>query len=111
MILVIDDSKEDRLLIGEVLRDYEVVFVGRITEALEKIQKYKITLVIIDWLMPVLSGADVLDIIKKHYPHIKCGILTAYDIKKIPAEIKKKADFAIQKNAYETLYREIEECS
>lgn len=80
-IMIADD--DDR--INEMLQDtflmegYEVVSVGNGEEVLQVLESgEKIDLILLDVMMPVLSGWDILRYIKDHYA-VKVIVLTALD--------------------------------
>lgn len=68
-ILLVDDSKTDRLLYSKILKnitpDYNVEVASNGKEALEKITQSPPALVITDHLMPVMNGYELLISIKK----------------------------------------------
>jgi CheY-like chemotaxis protein len=65
-ILVVDDNEDIRSLLSLVLlkEGYEVVLASDGAEALEKIKATKPDLILLDVMMPGLSGLDVLSIIR-----------------------------------------------
>ena len=63
LILIVDDERINREMLGAVLStDYELIFAENGREALEKIRanKDQLSLVLLDLLMPVMSGTEVL---------------------------------------------------
>lgn len=82
-ILVVDDEKEMRSLIADFLRDYEgyTVFEAENGDvALNLLKNHTIDLVLSDINMPKMKGFDLLNEIKKEYPHIKRILITAYNV-------------------------------
>ena len=82
-ILVVDDNEDIRSLLSLVLlkEGYEVVLASDGAEALEKIKATKPDLILLDVMMPGLSGLDVLSIIRddkdKKINEIPIMIITA----------------------------------
>ena len=67
-ILVVDDEIINRELLKQMLQtEYEVILAENGKEALEKIQEHKetLSLVLMDILMPVMNGLDVLKELRK----------------------------------------------
>ena len=69
-VLVADDSRVFRILVSETLRRHglEVVEAANGSEALELLLKHRPQLVILDALMPVSSGFDVMEKLKAAAP-------------------------------------------
>jgi len=68
-VLVIDDSRTIRLLVGEVLRDagYETAEAADGLEGAEKIQTIRdLSLVLCDVNMPRMTGLEMLKLVKLH---------------------------------------------
>lgn len=67
-ILVVDDNEDIRGLLSLVLQKegYEVFSAADGTEALEKIDKHTPDLVLLDVMMPGLSGLEVLSLIREN---------------------------------------------
>ena len=80
VILVIDDEEAIRLFLEATLEDqgYEVVTAGTGQEALERIARAAPDLVLLDLMLPDMSGIQVLDEVKKALPHVNVLMLTAY---------------------------------
>jgi DNA-binding response OmpR family regulator len=79
-IMIVDDEEAIRLLYQEEFEDegYEVVACEDGEEALEKFDKEKPDLVILDIAMPGMSGLDVLGKIKEKSPDTPVIMSTAY---------------------------------
>lgn len=81
-ILVVDDEEDIRWSLKEFLVNKElqaqVVTAGSGEEALEKLAKERIDLVITDIKMPGMSGLDLLVEIKNRFPYISVIIMTAF---------------------------------
>ena len=61
-VLVVDDQPGIRLLLHDVLTNegYEVITAQDGKEAIERIEKEKIELLILDYKLPILSGEEVI---------------------------------------------------
>jgi len=79
-ILVIDDEKNYLLILEAILQEegYTVTALGDPEMALVYLEESEVDVVITDMKMPGLSGQDVLEHVRKHYPHIPVLIMTAY---------------------------------
>lgn len=77
-VLLVDDEKEFVVTLAERLGMRgiytETAFDGE--EALKKLQNYKPDVVVLDLMMPGISGLAVLEKIKKLYPEIAVILLT-----------------------------------
>ena len=77
-ILVADDELINREILGEILRsDYDVLMASDGAETLEQIRQNKdtLSLVLLDVLMPVMSGLDVLRAVKAEEDLAKIPII------------------------------------
>lgn len=77
-ILLAEDEENIRQLLQQVLvhENYNVITAEDGEQALELLYKQHFDLVILDWMMPKLSGLEVAKLIKKELP-IKIIMLTA----------------------------------
>ena len=81
VILVIDDEEAIRLFLKATLEDegYAVVTYGKGQEVLDDLERTLPDLVLLDLMLPDMSGIQVLEKIKKRMPHVCVVIVTAYD--------------------------------
>ncbi|NMB94062.1 MAG: response regulator, partial [Flexilinea flocculi] len=80
-ILIVDDSAADRLLIQQMLGEYQVVTANDGLEAIQKIEADPaISLVLLDINMPNMDGFQFLTLLKsdERYRKIRTVILTNY---------------------------------
>ncbi|HPF21185.1 MAG TPA: response regulator [Syntrophomonas sp.] len=81
-IMVVDDSNVDIALIKSILTDYDLITAGDGVEAMELLQEYPDTeIMILDLNMPRMNGFEVLEAMRKHpvYKKVTVLILTNYD--------------------------------
>ncbi len=81
-IMIVDDSKTDRLIISNMLSDYELICACDGVEAMEIIQKnLDLDLIILDLNMPRMNGFEVLEALREDEKARKIVtlILTNYD--------------------------------
>ncbi len=73
-ILVIDDDPDSLEIVVEPLRweNYDVRGVTDATEALELIEQWAPHVVILDWMMPTMSGLKILKSIREKQVHVSC---------------------------------------
>jgi CheY-like chemotaxis protein len=89
-ILVVDDDMINRKLLNVLVKkagEFEVIEAENGLEALNIIKNEPIDMVLLDIIMPVMDGIDLLKILKSDevYKHIPVAILTTDDSKKIEA--------------------------
>ncbi len=80
LILVIDDEEAIRLFLAATLEDedYEVITAGTGAEGLELARERVPDLVLLDLMLPDMSGIQVLGGLKSAMPHICVIMITAY---------------------------------
>jgi DNA-binding NtrC family response regulator len=80
IILVIDDEEAIRLFLQATLEDegYEVIAVGTGREALDLVEHTVPDLVLLDLMLPDMSGIQVLGGLKSALPHLCVVMITAY---------------------------------
>jgi CheY-like chemotaxis protein len=65
-ILAVDDSAEQLMQIKEHLKEfYEVTLVGNGKNALKFLEKQKVDLILLDYMMPEMDGPDVYKLIRE----------------------------------------------
>ena len=89
-ILVVDDDMINRKLLNVLLKKsgkYEVIEAENGMEALNIIKNEPIDMVLLDIIMPVMDGMDLLKILKsdENFKNIPVAILTTDDTKKTQA--------------------------
>ena len=79
-IMIVDDERLVRWSISNGLRrdNHEVFCVQDAEQAVEKVKKNFFDLVITDFNMPGMNGAELLDHLKRLSPKTKIMMLTAY---------------------------------
>ncbi len=102
-ILIVDDSMENRELLSAMLEmhgwEYETAENGEL--GLRKIEADSYDIVLVDLMMPLMNGLELLDRIKESWPSTEVIIITAYG--SIPTAIE-----AIKKGAFTYLLRPFE---
>ena len=80
-LLIVDDEIEicDFLKSFFEERDFDVVTALNGQAALEQVEKFKPSVVLLDIKMPGISGIQVLEEIKKKHPRIKVIMVTAIE--------------------------------
>ena len=100
-ILLADDEKSLRTLVRTTLEDpeYRILEAGDGREALELAEKEPLDLVLLDWMMPGLSGIEVAEALRKNTVTAQVTIimLTAKG-----QEMDKERGFAAGASAYLT---------
>ncbi len=79
-ILILDDEQNYLLVLDTILTDagYKVTALSDPEMGLAFLEESEVDVVVTDMKMPKLTGRDVLDHVKKHYPHIPVLIMTAF---------------------------------
>lgn len=97
-ILVVDDEEVIRNLCAKALNDYRVVEVENGQAALEHLDRERVDLLLVDVMMPVMNGLDLLMQVKERDPDQLVIIMTGYADKEIILRaLKADADDFIQK--------------
>ncbi len=78
--MVIDDEQAIRLFLEATLEDegYSIVTFGDGASSLEWLSRSVPDLVLLDLMLPDMSGIQVLESIKELYPHLPVVVITAY---------------------------------
>jgi two-component system, OmpR family, phosphate regulon response regulator PhoB len=77
-VLVVDDDDAVRSLLRHTLEGtYEVSEAEDGQQALAQLGRELPDLVLLDWRMPGIGGASVLDVIKSAYPNLPVVVLTS----------------------------------
>lgn len=81
-ILIVDDSRAMRMIVRRTLRQagmgsHEVVEAENGREALQQIKAGRPDLILCDWNMPVMSGIELLELLKQHKVNIPFGFVTS----------------------------------
>ena len=79
-ILILDDEQNYLLVLDAILTDagYKATPLSDPEMGLAFLEESEVDVVITDMKMPKLTGKDVLDHVKKHYPQIPVLIMTAF---------------------------------
>ncbi len=94
-ILIIDDEKNYLLVLETLLVDegYKVTAINDSETALAFLEESEVDVVVTDMKMPRLSGRDVLERVKKNWPHVPVLIMTAFGSIESAVEIMKYGAF------------------
>jgi CheY-like chemotaxis protein/anti-sigma regulatory factor (Ser/Thr protein kinase) len=88
-ILIVDDSATDRCLIGGLLAGYpewQVEYAADGRDAFEQIERRPPDLVLTDMLMPVMSGMELVDVVRKKLPHVPVVLMTSQGNEELAVE-------------------------
>jgi len=99
-ILVVDDDEELRSTVSEILRNagYQTCEAASGKEAIEKAASEEFDIVLLDLMMPKMSGTETLLELKKIKPGIKAIMITAFaTVENAVEAIKKGASEYISK--------------
>ncbi len=94
-ILIIDDEKNYLLVLETLLMDagYTVTAINDPETALAFLDESEVDVVVTDMKMPRLTGRDVLERVKKSWPHIPVLIMTAFGSIESAVEVMKYGAF------------------
>ncbi|MDR3357481.1 MAG: sigma-54 dependent transcriptional regulator [Desulfovibrio sp.] len=94
-ILIVDDEKNYLLVLQTLLEDegYTVTAVNDPETALAFLDESEVDVVVTDIKMPKVSGQEVLQRIKKHWPHIPVLVMTAFGSIESAVEVMKFGAF------------------
>lgn len=76
-VLVVDDDVSILRLLAIILRreHYDVDTAGGGEDALAKIERIQYNVIVLDLMMPEVSGFDVLRLVNKRFPQVKCVVI------------------------------------
>ena len=77
LILIVDDIEDNRVLLERALRNagYATLSTASGREALSMISRQVPDMVLLDWMMPELSGLDTLRAIRELYPSSRLPVI------------------------------------
>ena len=93
--MIVDDEKNYLLVLQTLLEDegYTVTAVNDPEIALTLLQESEVDVVVTDMKMPKISGQEVLQFVKKSWPHIPVLIMTAFGSIESAVEVMKYGAF------------------
>jgi CheY-like chemotaxis protein len=84
-LLITDDEPLLRDLLSLVFRDnYQVYFTANGLEAIQFLQGNRVDLILLDLVMPLINGIEVLNWIKETDKEIPVVLMSSYDIQNLP---------------------------
>ncbi|CAK7069161.1 MAG: Regulatory protein AtoC [Desulfovibrio sp.] len=94
-ILLIDDEKNYLLVLETLLSDagYSITSLNDPESALAFLEDSEVDVVVTDMKMPKISGREVLEHVRKNYPHIPVLIMTAFGSIESAVEVMKFGAF------------------
>lgn len=94
-ILIIDDEKNYLLVLETLLVDagYAVTALNDPESALAFLEDSEVDVVVTDMKMPKISGREVLEHVRKNYPHVPVLIMTAFGTIESAVEVMKFGAF------------------
>ena len=108
-VLVADDDDTDRLLtiwhLGKAWpaeRDMMVECAADGAEALEKVRRSRFALVVLDWNMPLLNGADVLRAIRENDLRVPVIVMSDQRREAIASHLETMAAAFVSKDEFDT---------
>lgn len=88
-IMIVDDSKVDQLIIGNILHGYSIVYANDGQEAIEGLEdNTDIDIMILDINMPRMNGFEVLETINNQYDHLDFSVILLTNYEEIENEIR-----------------------
>jgi CheY-like chemotaxis protein len=94
-VLVVDDDLDIRATVSQILRDegFRVRSARNGLEALEKIAEEDPDLVVLDLMMPVMSGWDLLAALRRSRKHVAVVVLSAFPVEEGVDRIEKPISY------------------
>ncbi len=76
-VLIVDDIEDNRVLLERFLTSsgYDSISVDSGRKAISQISRHKPDLVLLDWMMPELSGLDTLHAIREMYDSVRLPVI------------------------------------
>ena len=95
MILLVDDNRVGREAFAKILRlnGYEVMEAADAAEALETLSKIPIDLMITDFVMPGLSGVQLIEQIRSQWPRTRVLMMSGYLTSEVGSIVSDGVDF------------------
>ena len=80
--LIIDDETDIWVLLSNILRKHNLktYYVSNLKAAANRLQQETHSIIFLDNHLPDGLGLDFIQFIKKHYPHTKIVMITAYNL-------------------------------
>ncbi|MDK9719011.1 MAG: sigma-54 dependent transcriptional regulator [Trichlorobacter sp.] len=103
-VLVVDDDEQVANMVALTLRSEGIADVHKITDSrqvMDVLRQKSASLILLDMLMPNLSGRDLLPLIKQEYPHLPVVMVTGLSDVEIVVECMKAG-------AYDYLLKPVE---
>lgn len=118
-VLIVEDNSDVRRLyaIGLNQRGYEVKLAANGAEAVERIESERPDIILLDWLLPLMDGSEVLDRLSRerslptipiivisgqpapeeiaHDPRIRCWLTKPVSIDELVAQIQQPLEGAV----------------
>jgi two-component system response regulator AtoC len=109
-IMIVDDEEDVRLFLSDFLaeRDFWVDTAGCAEEAIEKLEKQPVDIVLLDIMMPGMDGLQCLEIIKPKYPNTTVIMITALKDEVRMAKAKKLGAYDYVVKPFSLSYLETE---
>ncbi|MDK2796204.1 MAG: hypothetical protein PWQ22_544 [Archaeoglobaceae archaeon] len=96
-VMIVDDETAMREILKIMLKDYRVIEASNGREAVELYKKERPEIVLMDIMMPVMSGIDAVKEIKKINPNVKIVAITAYASSKGEKALEAGVDLILKK--------------
>ncbi len=96
-VMIVDDETAMREILKIMLKDYKVIEASNGREAVEIYRKERPDVVLMDIMMPVMSGIDAVKEIKKINPNAKIIAITAYASSKGEKAMEAGVDMILKK--------------
>ena len=100
-ILIVDDDDQLLFILEEGLREYhnkfQVITASDGLEAIQILQKEKISLVITDIVMPKVNGLVLMSYIRQNFPTTPYIIMTGEDIPGLRGRLQKESSYYFEK--------------
>src|ERR1044071_3425543 len=79
LVLYVDDERGNRVVFEQSLSaEFNVITAQHAAEALELLEAHDVAVIVSDMRMPLMSGDDLLRIVKERYPQVIRMVVTAY---------------------------------
>jgi two-component system response regulator PhcR len=79
LVLYVDDERGNRVVFEQSLSaEFNVITAQHAAEALEMLEAHDVAVIVSDMRMPLMTGDDLLRIVKERYPQVIRMVVTAY---------------------------------
>ncbi len=96
VLVVDDDAALLETTVANIEDHHTTMSTGRPSEAIQLLHQHKFDVLIVDWMMPLMNGMDLIKIALKAHPSLACIVMTGQPetfVVDVPVEQRKRLGF------------------